>query len=141
MSAVLDVHRLQLSTTPTDRLETLVGNTGACLYGQGFQLRATLSDGDEALVRDQRAASDVQTLQRVALGGDLSEPSIGHLRNIPQGEGPERRAAAGERRDARVGDSARRVAPVRRASVASLPLKVLSRASASSVADPAFCQD
>ena len=84
MSAVLDVHRLQLSTTPTDRLETLVGNTGACLDGQRLQLRATLSEGDEALVRDQRAASDVQTLQRVALGGDLSEPNIGHLRNTPR---------------------------------------------------------
>ena len=44
---------------------------------------ATLSDGDEALVSDQQAAIDVQTLQRVALGGDLSEPNIGHLRNIP----------------------------------------------------------
>ena len=75
-----------------------------------FSSGQTLSDGDEAL-RDQRAASDVQTLQRVALGGDLSEPSIGHLRNIPQGEGPERRAAAGKRGDARVGDSARWVAP------------------------------
>ena len=45
---------------------------------------ATLSDGDEALVSDQQAAIDVQTLQRVALGGDLSEPNIGHLRNIPR---------------------------------------------------------
>jgi len=75
MSAVLDVHRLQLSTAPADRLETLVGNTGACLYGQRLLLRATLSDGDEALVRDQWASIDVQTLQRVALGGDLSEPT------------------------------------------------------------------
>ena len=74
MSAVLDVHRLQLSTAPADRLETLVGNTGACLDGQRLQLRATLSDGDEAL-RDQRAASDVQMLQRVALGGDLASPA------------------------------------------------------------------
>ena len=42
--------------------------------GQRLQLWATLSDGDEAL-RDQRAASDVQTLQRVALGGDLASPA------------------------------------------------------------------
>ena len=73
MSAILDVHCLQLSTAPADCLETLVGNTGACLDGQRLQLRATLSDGDEAL-RD-RAASDVQTLQRVALGGDVASPA------------------------------------------------------------------
>jgi len=47
----------------------------------------------------------------VALGGDLGEPGVRHLRNIPQGKGAELRAATGESGDAGVGDATRRVAP------------------------------
>uniref|UniRef100_A0A8R7UUH7 Uncharacterized protein n=1 Tax=Triticum urartu TaxID=4572 RepID=A0A8R7UUH7_TRIUA len=48
---------------------------------------------------------------RGAPGGDLSEPSVGHKRHVPQREGAEVRTAAGNGQEPLVCDPTRRVAP------------------------------